>query len=69
MAGGRFSLPASLVGALVIQAITTTMYALGVPAFALQAIKGLVVVLVILLYSEPFTAFLNKVTSEKGRQL
>lgn len=69
MTGGRFSLPASLVGALVIQAITTTMYALGVPAFALQAIKGLVVVFVILLYSEPFRALLNKVTSEKGHQL
>jgi len=68
MTGGRFSLPASLIGALVIQAITTTMYALGVPAFALQAIKGLVVVLVILLYSEPFKAFLNKVTSEKSHQ-
>jgi simple sugar transport system permease protein len=66
MAGGRFSLVASLVGALVIQAITTSMYALGVPAFALQAIKGLVVVFVILLYSEPFRAFLGKLSAQKG---
>ncbi len=68
MTGGRFSLPGSLVGALVIQAITITMYALNVPAFALQAIKGLVVVFVILLYSEPFRVFLSKITSAKGQQ-
>jgi simple sugar transport system permease protein len=42
---------ASLVGALVIQAITTSMYALGVPANALLAIKGVVVIVVILLFS------------------
>jgi ribose/xylose/arabinose/galactoside ABC-type transport system permease subunit len=66
MAGGRFSLLASLIGAIVIQAITTSMYALGVPAFALQAIKGLVVVFVILLYSEPFRALLRKVSTRKG---
>jgi len=40
MAGGRFSLLASMVGALVMQAITQSMYAIGVPAFALQAIKA-----------------------------
>jgi ribose/xylose/arabinose/galactoside ABC-type transport system permease subunit len=51
-AGGRFSLLASIIGAIVIQAITTSMYAFGVPAFALQAIKGVVVIFVILLYSE-----------------
>ena len=50
-AGGRFSLLASLVGALVIQAITTSMYAVGVPASGLLAIKGFVVIIVILLFS------------------
>ncbi|MBN1373388.1 MAG: ABC transporter permease [Anaerolineaceae bacterium] len=52
MSGGRFSLLASMIGALVMQAITQSMYAFGVPAFALQAIKAIVVILVILLYSE-----------------
>jgi simple sugar transport system permease protein len=50
-AGGRFSLLASIVGAIVIQTITTSMYAVGVPANALLAIKGLVVIAVILLLS------------------
>ncbi len=66
MAGGRFSLFASIVGALVIQAISTSMYAIGVPAFALQAIKGLVVVFVILLYSEQVRGLLRRITAQKG---
>ncbi len=40
MSGGRFSLMASMVGALVIQATTTTMYALGVPAMAATVGQG-----------------------------
>jgi len=54
MSGGRFSLMASIVGALVIQSMTTTMYAIGVPAMAAQAVKALVVMAVILLYSPQF---------------
>jgi simple sugar transport system permease protein len=65
MAGGRFSLLASIVGALVIQAMTTSMYAIGVPAFALQAIKGLVVIFVILLYSEQVKGFVRRVAAQK----
>jgi len=65
-AGGRFSLLASIAGALVMQAITTSMYAIGVPAFALQAIKGVVVVLVILLYSEQVRGLLRRITAQKG---
>jgi ribose/xylose/arabinose/galactoside ABC-type transport system permease subunit len=64
--GGRFSLFASLIGAVVIQAITTSMYALGVPAFALQAIKGVFVIFVILLYSEQVRGFIRKISAPKG---
>ena len=65
MAGGRFSLPASMVGALVMQAITQSMYAIGVPAFALQAIKAVVVILVILLYSEQVRGFVRRISTSK----
>lgn len=65
MAGGRFSLLASMVGALVLQAITQSMYAIGVPAFALQAIKAVVVVLVILLYSEQSRSFIRRFSAPK----
>jgi ribose/xylose/arabinose/galactoside ABC-type transport system permease subunit len=65
MSGGRFSLLASIVGAWVIQAITTSMYAVGVPAFALQAIKAVVVIFVILLYSEQVRGFVQRITAQK----
>jgi simple sugar transport system permease protein len=65
MAGGRFSLLASMVGALVMQAITQSMYAIGVPAFALQAIKAIVVVFVILLYSEQVRGFVQRLSAPK----
>ncbi|MBC7877192.1 MAG: ABC transporter permease [Anaerolineales bacterium] len=65
MSGGRFSLLASMVGALVMQAITQSMYAIGVPAFALQAIKSVVVILVILLYSEQVRGFVRGISAPK----
>jgi galactofuranose transport system permease protein len=65
MAGGRFSLLASMVGALVMQAITQSMYAIGVPAFALQAIKAIVVVFVILLYSDQVRGFVQRISAPK----
>jgi ribose/xylose/arabinose/galactoside ABC-type transport system permease subunit len=65
MAGGRFSLLASMIGALVMQAITQSMYAVGVPAFALQAIKAVVVILVILLYSKQVREFVRKISAPK----
>jgi simple sugar transport system permease protein len=65
MAGGRFSLLASIIGALVMQAVTQSMYAVGVPAFALQAIKAVVVILVILLFSEQVRSFIRGLGAEK----
>ncbi len=67
MNGGRFSLLASMIGALVMQAITQSMYAIGVPAFALQAIKAVVVILVILLYSDQAKGFFRRLSApQKG---
>ncbi len=65
MSGGRFSLLASIIGAWVIQAITTSMYVLGVPAFALQAIKGVVVIFVILLYSEQVRGLVQRISAQR----
>jgi ribose/xylose/arabinose/galactoside ABC-type transport system permease subunit len=65
MSGGRFSLLASVIGGLVIQATTTSMYAIGVPANAVMAIKGLVVIFVILLYSEQVQGLVRRITGRK----
>jgi ribose/xylose/arabinose/galactoside ABC-type transport system permease subunit len=66
MSGGRFSLLASVIGALVIQSTTTTMYAVGVPAMAASAIKGLVVLIVVLLYSDQTKRVLTHVVERVG---
>jgi len=63
-AGGRFSLLASIIGALVMQAVTTSMYAIGVSANSLTAVKGVVVILLILLYSRQVRDFIRKITGQ-----
>ena len=68
MAGGRFSLFSSVIGALVIWAFTLTMYTVGVPADALKAAKAVLVLVVILLYSDQVRGLLNRLTERKGAQ-
>jgi galactofuranose transport system permease protein len=63
LSGGRFSLLASAIGALVIQTTTTSSLAIGVPANALISVKAVVVIVVILLYSQQVREFLRKITS------
>jgi len=65
MSGGRFSLLASVVGALVMQAVTQSMYAIGVQAYALRAIKAVVVIIVILLFSEQVRGFVRDIGDAK----
>jgi galactofuranose transport system permease protein len=66
MAGGRYSLLASVIGALVIQATTTSMLSLGVSASSVIAIKGFVVILVILLYSDQVIRLVRRVAVRRG---
>jgi len=68
MTGGRFSLLASVVGALVIWTFTITMYTFGVPANALLAGRAVLVLVVILLYSDYARRILNKFVDRKGSQ-
>ncbi len=60
MAGGRFSLVSSALGALIIWAFTFTMYTIGVPADALKAAKAVLVLLVILLNSEQLRGYIAR---------
>jgi ribose/xylose/arabinose/galactoside ABC-type transport system permease subunit len=68
MSGGRFSLLASVVGALVIWTFTLTMYTFGVPANALLAGRAVLVLVVILLYSDYARRLMNKIFERKGSQ-
>ncbi|MDU5106393.1 ABC transporter permease [Clostridium sp.] len=72
MSGGKFSIPCSMVGALIIQSLTTTIYSFGVPPEVTLVVKALVVIVICLLQSENFRVifrnFFNKkrgVNSEK----
>jgi ribose/xylose/arabinose/galactoside ABC-type transport system permease subunit len=51
LAGGRYSLVGTLIGALIIQTLTTTVYTLGIPPEATLVFKALVVIIVCLLQS------------------
>ena len=68
MTGGRFSLFASVIGALIIWTFTITMYTFGVPANALLAGRAVLVLVVILLYSDYARRFLNRILDRKGSQ-
>ena len=54
LAGGKFSLVGSVIGALIIQALTYTIYSLGVPPEVNMVVKAVVVFLVCLSQSPEF---------------
>ena len=68
MAGGKFSLTGSLVGALLIQTLTTTIYAFGVPPEVSLVVKALVVVLVCFMQSSVAEGFLSAFTAGKRKR-
>jgi simple sugar transport system permease protein len=59
--GGKFYLFGSIVGAWIIQTLTTTIYALGVPPEISPVVKALVVWVLCLLQSETFRARIARV--------
>ncbi|MEO3872972.1 ABC transporter permease [Nonomuraea sp. B12E4] len=64
LSGGRFSLGGTVLGALIIQTLTTTIYSIGVPPETTLLFKALVVTAVCLIQSPSFRA---KVFSRRRR--
>jgi simple sugar transport system permease protein len=60
LTGGRFNLPGSLVGALIIQTLTTTILTRGVPVEYTLVVKAVVVLAVCLLQSEQFRGLISR---------
>jgi ribose/xylose/arabinose/galactoside ABC-type transport system permease subunit len=56
LTGGRFSLGGTVIGALIIQTLTTTVYALGIPSQETLLFKAVVVTVVCLAQSPAFRA-------------
>ncbi len=54
MVGGRYYIGGTIIGAITIQTLTTTMYAVGVSSDRLPAIKAIVILLIITIQSERF---------------
>ena len=65
LAGGKFSLTGCMVGALLIQTLTTTIYAFGVPPEVSLVVKALVVVLICFLQSSVASDFFSKLVVRK----
>ncbi len=61
MKGGRFSLAGSLIGAVFVQALTTTIYMKGVPSETILVVKALAVVIVGLIQVTDFHAFFGRI--------
>jgi len=59
LSGGRFSLAGSVLGALIIQTLTSTIYSIGVPPEINLVVKAVVVFVVMLLQSAEFRASLR----------
>lgn len=60
LAGGRFSLTGTVVGAFIIQTLTTTVYTVGIAPEITLVFKALVVIIVCLLQSPKMRALLKK---------
>lgn len=54
LSGGKFTLAGSIIGAITIQTLTTTMFASGVSSVHLPVVQGLVILLIISFQSKTF---------------
>lgn len=64
--GGRFSLAGTLVGALIIQTLTSMIYSIGVPPEVNMVVKALLVFAVMLLQSADFRTMVRRVAFRGG---
>lgn len=69
LGGGKFSLAGSVIGAYTIQALTTTLYAMEVPADQLSVYKAIVVVLIVVLQSPVFKRMISNYKIKKANQV
>lgn len=60
LGGGKFSMPASILGAYTIQFLTTTLYKYKVPSTALPAYKAIVVIILVIISAPTFQAKATK---------
>lgn len=67
MSGGKFYLWGSLIGAIIIQALTTSIYALGVPPEITQVVKAVVIFIICIIQSDTFRNSIASVVGGRRR--
>lgn len=60
LGGGKFNLAGSIIGAYTIQAITTTLYALGVSSSQAPVFKAIIILIVVVIQAEPVQAWVAR---------
>ena len=66
LGGGKFNLAGSIIGAYTIQAITTTMYNMGVSTAVTPVFKAVVVIIIVAIQAPPVRTFFKKLSAKKG---
>ena len=66
LGGGKFSLAGSVIGAYTIQAITTTLYAIGVSSDQAPVYKAIIVLIIVAIQSEPLKAYFKQRAAKKA---
>lgn len=65
LGGGKFKISGSIIGAITIQALSTSLYTIGVPATQLPVYKAIVVILIVLFQSPVFKAGLARAKAKR----
>lgn len=60
LGGGKFRLTGSIIGAYTIQAITTTLYALGVSTEQAPVYKAVIVIIIVAIQAPPFKDYMKR---------
>ena len=66
LGGGKFNLAGSIIGAYTIQAITTTMYNMGVSTAVTPVFKAVVVIVIVAIQAPPVRAFFKKLSAKNA---
>lgn len=66
LGGGKFNLAGSIIGAYTIQAITTTLYALGVSSAQAPVFKAIIVILIVVIQAPPVKDYFKKLSAKKA---
>ena len=68
LSGGRFSIVSSVIGALIVQTISTTIYAFGVAPELTRVAKAVIVIIVCLIQSQPFMERMRQMFSHDRKK-